>query len=88
MNPSDYKPDFYDFYVKHKVTPPSFQAHGTEEDILKKLKRLDCTNWRMEGPGNLICDTEMGPLVNRLSTDIIMTGVDEQGLPILNRIGE
>ena len=87
MNPLEYKPELYDWYIKHKVEPPKFDTHGTEEDIRKKLKKLECTNWHMEGPGMLVCDTEMGPLINMLSPDIIMTGLDDSGLPILTRIG-
>ena len=73
------------WYLDRKLTPPTRNPHGTEEDIAAKVKPLTPTNWRLEG-NKLIADTEMGPLVNFIPTDLILTGVDEKGLPILKRI--
>lgn len=64
---------------------PAFHPHGTDDEIRSNMKQLKPTNWRQEG-NELIADTELGPLINYLPTDMILTGVDEQGLPILQKI--
>lgn len=80
-----YKAPNSKFFEDKNLTPPSVSEHGTDEDIREKLKPLKVTSWHMEG-NKLIGQTEMGEVVNYLSTDIIMTGVDEDNLPILTRI--
>lgn len=64
---------------------PTHQPHGTIEDIRAALKTAKCTNWRMEG-NVLYADTEFGPLVQTMPTDVICHGTDAQGMPILTRI--
>jgi len=66
--------------------PPTSEGHGTDRDISEQMKPLKPRNWRMEG-NRLIADTEMGELVQFISTDYILTGTDEDGKPILTKIG-
>lgn len=68
----------------HRV--PEHIEHGTEEDIRAKLKPLETSRWRMEGPGKLVCDTPQGRLVNFIPNDMICTGEDSKGNPILQKI--
>jgi len=76
----------HDFFTKRNLPPPTTVSHGTEDDIGEKLQQLETSNWRMEGPGKLVADTPMGPLVNYVSPDLICTGTDKSGKPILTKI--
>jgi hypothetical protein len=74
------------FFEKHGLKPPEHISHEmTPDDISKKVERVSMTNWRQEG-NRLICDTEMGPLVNYIPTDLLLTGTDLHGLPVLTKI--
>lgn len=69
-------------------TRPTQDKHGVdspENPISDKLEKLQPRNWRLEG-NKLIADTAMGPLVQFIPTDLILTGIDENGLPILTKI--
>ena len=74
------------WFRKQGKTPPEHISHEmTPDDIKDKVQPLKPTNWRQEG--NLLkADTEMGELVQVLPTDRILTGTNDQGLPILKRI--
>lgn len=73
-------------YEKLDIAPPTVTSHEvTPDDIRARLERLTPTNWRLEG-NQLIADTELGELVQHISTDYILTGTDENGLPILKKI--
>lgn len=67
------------------AAPPSSDSHGTEEEIASNMKRLLPNKWHLDG-NRLIGETEMGPLVQFIPTDYILTGVDEQGLPMLTKV--
>jgi hypothetical protein len=79
-------PEQINQFKEWKVPLPTREPHGTEEDIRANLKPLTPSKWRLEG-NKLIAETDMGELVNYIPTDYIMKGVDEQGLPILKKIG-
>lgn len=81
----NYQPHDYKFYERYKVAPPSVAKHGTEADIRDNMQQLKPYSWRMEG-NKLIGKTDMGDLVNYLPTDVILTGTDEKGMPILEKI--
>lgn len=72
-------------FEKWGKQPPTSEAHGTDETIRENMVRLKPKNWRLQG-GQLIADTEMGPLVNYIGTDHILVGVDNDGLPILKKV--
>lgn len=67
------------------VPPPSREPHGTEEDVRANLKPLKPHNWRLEGNW-LIADTEFGELSQRIDPKYILTGTDENGLPVFKEI--
>ncbi len=64
---------------------PKVATHGTTEEVRSKLKRLKVTNWRQQG-NTLYGDTPMGPLVQKIPTDYILIGTDEEGLPKFKKI--
>ena len=68
------------------VARPSHDPHGTIEEIRANLKRANTSNWRLEG-NVLYADSDFGPLVQTIPTDYICKGTDDQGLPILVKIG-
>lgn len=74
-----------DWFIRKGLTPPSHVPHLTEEEIRAKMKRLSATQWRQEG-NKLIAKTEMGELVNFIPTNLLLKGVDAEGLPILEKI--
>lgn len=67
------------------VPLPKREAHGTPEDIRAQLKPLKPRNWRLQG-NKLTADTEMGQLVNYISPNYLMTGLDDEGLPIFRKL--
>lgn len=73
-------------FVDLGITPPTSQAHGTEEDIRQNLVPLKTRNWRMRG-NQLIADTDFGELAQTIPTDYICKGTDKNGMPILVKIG-
>lgn len=78
----------HDYFRKNNLPIPEVFSHGTEEDIRAKLKPLKLSNWRMEGPGCLVADSEVGKVVNHINPSFICTGTDTEGLPVLTRIGK
>jgi hypothetical protein len=64
---------------------PSHEPHGTAEEIRANLKQAVASSWRMEG-NQLIAETQYGPLVQSVPTDVICRGMDDQGLPILVKL--
>ncbi len=80
-----YDKKLLDLYERLGLDLPSVEQHGTEEDVRRNLKSVNPRNWRLTG-NKLIADTDVGPLVNYISTDYICRGTDENGLPILERI--
>jgi hypothetical protein len=76
-----------DIFQRYGLQPPEHIPHYQIDDIEQYLKKLHTTNWRMEGPGLLVCDTNMGTLKQRVPLDYYCDGTDEDGLPILKKIG-
>lgn len=72
-----------------KKKPPTLETHRIEDSkenpLSKQLLPPNCRNWHMEG-NELCCDTDFGPLRQRISTDYICKGTDEKGLPILEKV--
>lgn len=73
---------------KFDLPAPASYVHGTQEDVIDKMTQLKPTSWRMEGPGKLVGDTPMGPLVQFVDPSFICKGTDDSGNPILVKIGE
>ena len=80
-----YHPDS-DYYRKTLgMEAPKAFPHLTEEDIAKNMKRLQPNSWTLEG--NILRGmTDMGELVQTISPDYILTGTDEQGLPMFRKV--
>lgn len=77
-----------EWFQRKGQAPPAHHEHTTDsfdQPISKKLKRLQTSNWRLEG-NKLIADTEHGELVQYIPTDMICTGTDNDGLPILKKV--
>jgi len=74
-----------DFFRKLNVDLPKVSVHGTDDEIRSKLKRLETSNWRLEG-NQLICKTEYGELSQTIPTDKILVGTDKDGMPILQTV--
>lgn len=75
-------------FKEWKVPLPSRSPHGTdsyERPASEQLQKLKPRNWRLEG-NRLIADTDFGPLINYIPSNLILTGIDAQGLPILTEI--
>ena len=49
------------------------------------MKQLKPNSWKLEG-NKLIGETEYGPLVQFIPTDRVLTGTDDNGLPIFKQI--
>lgn len=73
------------WFEKVGKTPPSHQPHGTPEDIAKRVERLMPNSWTLKG-NELRGMTSMGELVQRIPPDFILTGTDEEGLPIFKKV--
>ena len=73
---------------KHGQALPYHAPHSEDSEenpLSKKLTRLKITNWTLEG--NLLKgETEMGPFVQTISTDLILDGVDENNLPRFKKV--
>lgn len=61
------------------VTPPISAQHDTN------LRRMAPRNWRQEG-NRLIAETDMGELTQFIPTDVMLEGIDANGLPKLRKI--
>lgn len=75
------------WFIKHGKRPPEHIPHGTPDVIQDNIRHLRPHSWRLEG-NQLIGKTDMGPLVQTISTDYICMGSDENGLPIFKRISQ
>lgn len=74
------------WYDRYNKARPTHIPHGVNSDELDKhMRRLQPESWRLEG-NQLIGMTEMGPLVQVIPPDVILTGTDEDGLPIFEKV--
>jgi hypothetical protein len=74
------------WFEKHGLTPPSTTPHGvTPDNIAEKLRPLKVHSWRLEG-NRLVAKTDMGDVVNHISPEYVMTGVDTNNLPIFKKL--
>lgn len=76
-------------YRRWGVEPPSHDEHGEDSfahPISDKLVSVNPRNWRMEGPGLLVCDTDIGAYTQNLGPNVICLGTDKKGLPILKEL--
>lgn len=77
------------WFDKHGKPRPVHEEHAEdskENPLSSRLKRVQASNWRMEGPGKLVADTDMGPLVQWIPHEYVCEGTDNNGHPILRKI--
>jgi hypothetical protein len=75
-----------DAFRKLGVEPPQAQAHGTEEYIESRMTPLKVKKWELNG-NTLVGITEEGVrMAQQIPTDMILTGTDDEGMPILEKI--
>ena len=74
------------WFDKQGKARPGTTAHGvTSDNINEHMRKLMPNKWRLEG-NKLIGETEMGPLVQTIPTDVILAGTDDKGLPIFAQV--
>lgn len=81
-------PDELKDFREWNVPLPTRDPHGTDSTdnpIGSNLKKLQLRNWRLKG-NKLMADSDMGEYAYLIPPDRILTGTDEQGLPILKKI--
>ncbi len=67
------------------VKPPTTDVHGSEADVRANLVRATPTKWYQRG-NELVAETGLGEVVNMLPTDVQLTGVTDDNLPILTKM--
>lgn len=74
------------WYDKVGRARPTHIAHGISSDNLHEhMRQLLPHSWKLEG--NLLSGmTDMGPLVQTIPTDYILTGTDDRGLPVFEKV--
>ena len=74
-----------ELYQELGLTPPESIKHLTEEELREKLKIDAHHSWKQEG-NTLNCTCEIGPHTTNIPTTHMLTGTDEQGMPILREV--
>lgn len=84
--PNDKDLRWFDY---NKVARPSHEEHGLrdtfEMPLSKQLVSGNPRNWVLKG-NTLHCDTDFGPLVQRINPGYVMIGVDDRGLPTFKKV--
>jgi hypothetical protein len=77
------------WFDKNGVARPSHEEHGVidtfENPLSDKMVSGHARNWSLSG-NELSCDTDFGPMTQTISSDYILLGTDEKGLPILKKV--
>ena len=75
-----------EFYDRHNKQRPSHIQHGVSPDnINEHMRKLQPRSWKLHG--NVLTGmTDMGPLVQTIPTDYILTGTDDEGLPVFTKV--
>ena len=73
------------FFEKHGLTPPTSEAHGTEDDIARNLTPQKVQRWWLEG-NQLKGETSSGVFGQTIPSNYICKGIDDKGKPILKKI--
>ncbi len=79
-----YHPDT-DYFRKLDVALPTADSHGTEQEIQENLTPLKPYSWHLEG-NKLIGLTDTGNFAQTIDPAYICKGMDDKGLPILERV--
>lgn len=77
------------WFERIKKAPPSHEEHGVvdtwEHPLSESLLPSNPRNWRLSG-NELSCDTDFGPLTQRIPPNYILLGEDKAHLPILKKL--
>ncbi len=74
------------FFDALGIRRPDHISHSVNQDTISSaLKQLRPHTWRLEG-NQLRGMTDMGELVQTIPTDYILTGTDDNGLPIFKKV--
>lgn len=74
-----------ELYQELGLTPPESIKHLTEEELREKLKIEAHHSWKQQGT-MLFCNCEIGHHTTNIPPTHILTGTDEQGMPILREV--
>lgn len=85
MQPRITKEDGSLDYEALGVAPPQSFPHGSDDDIRANMQIAKAKRWFQRG-NELVAETDLGEVVNFLPTDMMLKGVDENGLPILEKL--
>lgn len=80
-----YSDAYLAWFDKHGVKRPDNIPHVHEADIEKNMQRLMPHSWKLEG-NKLIGMTDVGPLVQFIDPNYILTGTDDKGLPMFKKV--
>lgn len=80
-----YSDGYLAWFDKVGAARPHHTDHLSVDDIEKTIKKLVPHSWRLEG-NQLIAQTDMGELTQRIPTDYICVGEDANGLPKLQKV--
>lgn len=80
-----YSDGYLAWFDRNGLERPSHTDHLKVEDIEKTLRKLKVRDWKLEG-NKLSGETDMGPFVQTIPTDIILEGTDEDGLPKFRKV--
>lgn len=84
--PSEKELKWYDW---HRVARPTHEEHGVRDTLdsplSEQLKSGNARNWHLKG-NMLHCDTDFGPMAQRIPPEYIMTGIDDKGLPTFRKV--
>jgi hypothetical protein len=74
------------WYDKVNRARPTHIPHGVSADNVEThMRKLKPYSWKLEG-NVLVGMTDMGPLKQRIPTDVILIGTDDEGLPIFSKV--
>lgn len=85
MQPRITKEDGSLDYEALGVVPPQSFPHGSDDDIRENMQVAKAKRWFQRG-NELVAETDLGEVVNFIPTDMMLTGVDENNLPILKKL--
>jgi hypothetical protein len=73
-------------FAQWGVAPPSHEQHGvTPDNIRDMLEPAQVTRWWLEG-NELCAESQHGFFRQTIPTNMILTGTDDQGLPVFKKI--
>jgi hypothetical protein len=73
-------------YERWGAARPSHAEHGFPEDIRERLEKAVVEKWWLQG-NQLFAETQHGTVSQTIPTNYICVGMDDKGLPMLQKIG-